>query len=42
LRAQGRDVIGFVAGEPDFDSPVNIKNAAIEAGFTKLLEGKIT
>jgi len=38
LRAQGRDVIGFGAGEPDFDTPVNIKNAAIkaiEAGFTK-------
>lgn len=38
LRAQGRDVIGFAAGEPDFDTPVNIKNAAIkaiEAGFTK-------
>jgi aspartate aminotransferase len=38
LRAEGRDVIGFGAGEPDFDTPVNIKNAAIEAiesGFTK-------
>jgi aspartate aminotransferase len=38
LKAQGRDVIGFAAGEPDFDTPVNIKNAAIkaiEAGFTK-------
>jgi aspartate aminotransferase len=38
LRAQGRDVIGFGAGEPDFDTPTNIKNAAIkaiEAGFTK-------
>ncbi len=38
LRAQGRDVIGFGAGEPDFDTPVNIKNAAIKAiegGFTK-------
>jgi aspartate aminotransferase len=38
LRAQGRDVIGFGAGEPDFDTPVNIKNAAIraiESGFTK-------
>ena len=38
LRAQGRDVIGFGAGEPDFDTPVNIKAAAIkaiEAGFTK-------
>jgi aspartate aminotransferase len=27
LRAQGRDVIGFGAGEPDFDTPTNIKNA---------------
>ncbi len=38
LRAQGKDVIGFGAGEPDFDTPVNIKNAAIKAietGFTK-------
>ena len=38
LRAEGRDVIGFGAGEPDFDTPVNIKAAAIkaiEAGFTK-------
>ncbi len=38
LRAEGRDVIGFGAGEPDFDTPANIKAAsirAIEAGFTK-------
>jgi len=38
LRAQGRDVIGFGAGEPDFDTPDNIKKAAIqaiEADFTK-------
>ena len=38
LRAEGRDVIGFGAGEPDFDTPENIKSAAIraiEAGFTK-------
>jgi len=26
LKAQGRDVIGFAAGEPDFDTPANIKN----------------
>ncbi|MGF7162039.1 aspartate aminotransferase [Rhodoligotrophos appendicifer] len=31
LKAQGRDVIGLGAGEPDFDTPDNIKNAAIEA-----------
>jgi aspartate aminotransferase len=38
LKAEGRDVIGFGAGEPDFDTPVHIKVAAIraiEAGFTK-------
>ena len=31
LRAAGRDVIGLGAGEPDFDTPENIKQAAIEA-----------
>ncbi|MBA3446314.1 MAG: pyridoxal phosphate-dependent aminotransferase [Pseudaminobacter sp.] len=31
LKAAGRDVIGLGAGEPDFDTPDNIKNAAIEA-----------
>ena len=31
LKAQGIDVIGLGAGEPDFDTPDNIKNAAIEA-----------
>lgn len=31
LREQGRDVIGLGAGEPDFDTPDNIKHAAIEA-----------
>ncbi len=25
LKAQGRDIIGFGAGEPDFDTPLNIK-----------------
>jgi aspartate aminotransferase len=38
LKAAGRDIIGFGAGEPDFDTPVNIKEAAIRAihaGFTK-------
>jgi aspartate aminotransferase len=38
LKAAGRDIIGFGAGEPDFDTPLNIKEAAvraIEAGFTK-------
>jgi len=31
LRAQGRDVIGLGAGEPDFDTPEHIREAAIEA-----------
>ena len=31
LRAAGRDVIGLGAGEPDFDTPENIKRAAIKA-----------
>lgn len=38
LQAQGRNVIGFGAGEPDFDTPNHVKKAAIraiEAGFTK-------
>ncbi len=38
LRAEGRDVIGLGAGEPDFDTPENIKEAGIRAirdGHTK-------
>ncbi len=38
LKAQGKDVVGFGAGEPDFDTPENICDAAIDAinnGFTK-------
>jgi aspartate aminotransferase len=31
LKAEGRDVIGLAAGEPDFDTPANIKEAAIAA-----------
>ena len=31
MRAAGKDVIGLGAGEPDFDTPENIKEAAIEA-----------
>ena len=37
LRAEGKDVIGLGAGEPDFQTPEHIKQAAIEAireGFT--------
>ena len=38
LKAQGKDIISFSAGEPDFDTPRVIKDAAIAAineGFTK-------
>ncbi len=38
LRAEGQDIISFSAGEPDFDTPEHIKEAAIKAlkeGFTK-------
>ena len=31
MKAQGIDVVGFGAGEPDFDTPEYIKRAAIEA-----------
>ncbi len=38
LKAAGKDVVGLGAGEPDFDTPAFIKDAAIQAinaGFTK-------
>jgi aspartate aminotransferase len=38
MKADGLDVVGFGAGEPDFDTPQHIKDAAIKAlneGFTK-------
>ncbi len=38
MKAEGIDVVGFGAGEPDFDTPQHIKDAAIKAlneGFTK-------
>ncbi len=38
LKREGRDILGFSAGEPDFDTPKVIKDAAIRAieeGFTK-------
>lgn len=38
MKAEGMDVVGFGAGEPDFDTPAHIKEAAIKAlneGFTK-------
>ncbi len=31
MRKEGHDIIGFGAGEPDFDTPENIKEAAIQA-----------
>jgi aspartate aminotransferase len=37
-KAAGRDIIGLAAGEPDFDTPQHIKDAAkaaIDAGYTK-------
>ncbi len=36
LNAEGKDIIGFAAGEPDFDTPDNIKEAAV----TALRQGK--
>ncbi|MBE7026752.1 MAG: pyridoxal phosphate-dependent aminotransferase [Ruminococcaceae bacterium] len=36
MKAQGLDVVGFGAGEPDFDTPQHIKEAAIAA----IMEGK--
>jgi len=46
LKAQGIDVVSFGAGEPDFDTPVHIKEAAkkaLDAGATKytLVEGTV-
>ncbi len=38
MKAEGVDVVGFGAGEPDFDTPRHIKDAAVKAlaeGFTK-------
>src|SRR2546430_15946876 len=38
MKADGQDVVGFGAGEPDFDTPQHIKDAAAKAlaeGFTK-------
>ncbi|GIR65389.1 MAG: hypothetical protein CM15mP70_04960 [Pelagibacteraceae bacterium] len=45
LKRAGRDIIVLAAGEPDFDTPDHIKNAAIKAindGFTKYVPGKGT
>ncbi len=38
LSSKGADVVSFAAGEPDFDTPAHIKNAAkaaLDSGFTK-------
>ena len=38
MKAQGKDILSFSAGEPDFDTPLKIKEAAIaaiEQGYTK-------
>lgn len=38
MKSEGIDIVGFGAGEPDFDTPLHIKEAAIKAineGFTK-------
>ncbi|MBT3901249.1 MAG: pyridoxal phosphate-dependent aminotransferase [Pelagibacteraceae bacterium] len=45
LRAEGKDVLVLAAGEPDFDTPANIRKAAyeaIEAGQTRYVPGKGT
>ena len=42
MKAEGQDVVGFGAGEPDFDTPQHIKDAAakaLAAGFTKYTPG---
>ena len=31
LKAQGKDILSFSAGEPDFDTPQGVKDAAIKA-----------
>ena len=45
LRAEGKDVLVLAAGEPDFDTPLNIRQAAIKAmddGLTRYVPGKGT
>ena len=45
LRAQGKDVLVLAAGEPDFDTPLNIRQAAAQAmddGLTRYVPGKGT
>ena len=45
LRAEGKDILVLAAGEPDFDTPQNIRNAAFKAmeeGQTRYVPGKGT
>lgn len=45
MKADGIDVVAFTAGEPDFDTPAHIKEAAIEAinsGFTRYTDSSGT
>ena len=45
LRAEGKDVLVLAAGEPDFDTPINIRKAAskaMDAGQTRYVPGKGT
>ena len=45
LRAEGRDILVLAAGEPDFDTPINIRDAAVKAmeeGQTRYVPGKGT
>ena len=45
LRSQGKDVLVLAAGEPDFDTPINIRQAAVkamDAGLTRYVPGKGT
>ena len=45
LRAEGKDILVLAAGEPDFDTPVNIRKAALQAmdqGLTRYVPGKGT
>ena len=45
LRSEGKDVLVLAAGEPDFDTPLNIRKAAFEAmdsGQTRYVPGKGT
>ena len=45
LRAKGKNILVLAAGEPDFDTPINIREAALKAmndGLTRYVPGKGT